>query len=54
MRRTVGDTVNNARRNGERLGYFVLVGPDAVAVARHADELLGRIRVEVCADVNSP
>jgi biotin carboxylase len=47
MRKSVGDTVKGARRNGERLGYFVVVGPDAVAVGRHADDLLQQIRVEI-------
>jgi L-amino acid ligase C-terminal domain 2 len=54
IRRAVGDTVNEARRNGDRLGYFVVVGPEAGAAARHADELLEGLRIEVSTNLGSP
>lgn len=47
MRRSIGDHVEDTRRNGARLGYFVVTGPDTTSVDQHTEDLHERIRIEV-------
>jgi biotin carboxylase len=47
VRKTTGETVNEAGDNSARLGSFVVVGPDRQSVEPYADRLLARIRIEV-------
>ncbi len=54
VRKAVGDRVDGARCNGGRLGCFVVTGPDAVAVDRHAEQLFKRIRIEVAPHLDNP
>lgn len=47
VRKSVGDTVQEAENNSARLGSFIVAGPDQPSVDRQADHLLSQVRIEV-------
>jgi len=47
LRTAIGNLVTGTRGNGQRLGSFVVTGPDARTVEERADTLLRQVRIEV-------
>jgi biotin carboxylase len=47
VRKAVGEAVNGARDNTDRIGSFVVVGHDQQSVDHYADHLMARVRIDV-------
>jgi hypothetical protein len=47
LRRSIGERVNQPHSNRERLGHFIVTGPDAAAVDLLAENLAAQITIEV-------